>query len=242
MKTSTLIVILFAVIWSSTTSAQSFSQTEEERIKALALEAILEQPEVLRQAIEILQRRDEEAQLAVAQETLTRRRDELERDPNAPVIGNPDGDVTIVEFFDYNCPYCKRAAEAIDPLLESDKGVRLIYHEWPILGEASVFAARAALAARLQGKYAEMHVALMRQRRVTEQSTLQAAADIGLDVERLQIDMSAPEIDRHIELSMSLARDLGFSGMPSFVIGEHLVPGLVPLQRLEELVALVRAE
>lgn len=217
-------------------AAQGFDAAEENRIKALALEAILENPEILQKAIALLQEKQKKEQAEIATRALATKRAQLERDPNAPVLGNPEGDVTVTEFFDYNCPYCKRAVEPVRRLLDDDDGVRLVYREWPILGDASVFAARAALAARAQGKYEEMHWALMNQRRVTVESTLSAATRIGLDIEQLKNDMDAPEIDEHIRTSMSLARDLGFSGTPSFVVGNELVPGLVSFEALASLV------
>ena len=112
----------------------------------------------------------------------------------------------------------------IKKLIGTGGGVRLVYREWPILNEGSVFAAKAALASQVQGKYEEFHWALMDLKRVTRDSTLELAASIGLDIDRLQADMEAPRINKHIEVSMALARELGFSGTPSFVIGEETAP------------------
>ena len=165
---------------------------------------------------------------------MSSRRDVLERDPNAPVLGNVDGDVTIVEFFDYNCPYCKRVKPEIQALMAADPDIRLVYREWPILGEGSVFAARAALAARNQGKYEEFHWAMMGlQGRAEEASILNAAVEIGLDADKLRADMDAPEINEHIQTSMEVAAALGFNGTPSFVIGEALVPGFIKTVQFE---------
>lgn len=113
---------------------------DEARVKELVYEAIRENPQIIMEAVEILQRQDAEAQ-AQAQATVLRdQRQLLEQDPNAPVLGNPDGDVTVIEFFDYNCPYCRRAMPEVLALLEADPNVRLVYREWPILGDGSVFA------------------------------------------------------------------------------------------------------
>ncbi len=219
-------------------TAQDFS---EEQIKELALQAILENPQIVMDAVAILQERDAAKAEAQAQATLGNNRDTLERDPNAPVIGNPDGDVTVVEFFDYNCPYCKRAADEVAKVLDTDKEVRIVYREWPILGEGSVFAARAALAARAQGKYPEMHKALMSMRgRVNERSTLQAAAELGLDIDQLRADMEDPAVQEHIDTTMRLASSLGFSGTPSFVIGEARAPGLIDAERMQQMIDDVR--
>ena len=219
-------------------TAQTFTEDE---VKQLALQAILENPEIVMEAVAILQKREEEAAAAQAQTSLDAGRDLLERDPNAPVLGNPDGDVTVVEFFDYNCPYCRRAGEQVSAMLAQDDSVRVVYREWPILGEGSTYAAKAALAARNQGKYAEFHDALMAATgRIDAQVVLQTAADLGLDVAQLQADMEAPEVQAHIDTSFQLAQSLGFSGTPSFVVGDALAPGLVEADQLLSMIDDVR--
>lgn len=129
----------------------------------------------------------------------------------------------------------------LDALLSEDRKVRLVMREWPILGEGSVFAARAALASRNEGKYADLHNALMGMRgRVEANTDLRVAAEIGLDVEKLKADMRSPEVDEHIATSMRLAEALGFSGTPSFVVGDQLVPGFVEKAQLVTTVAAAR--
>ncbi len=148
----------------------------------------------------------------------------------------------MVEFFDYNCPYCRRVKPEIEALLASDTNVRVVYREWPILGDGSVFAARAALASRNQGKYEKFHWAMMGMKeRAQEASVIQIAEDIGLDVARLRRDMDAPEVQEHIQTSMRLSRSLGFNGTPSFVIGDSLAPGLITADQMIELVEQARA-
>jgi len=224
----------------SSASAGELTASDEKRIKELAIEAILERPEIIEEAIARLRQLQDQRQQQAAVETIMKRRKDFLQDPNAPVLGNPEGDVTVIEFFDYNCPYCKRAAAPVKKLIETDGNVRLVYREWPILGEGSVFAARAALAARNQGKYEEMHVGLMSGRRVDEAYTIKVAEMIGLDVKRLRKDMQAPEVKQHIELSMELAAGLGINGTPSFLIGNQLAPGLVPYEELVTMVAKAR--
>ena len=126
-------------------AAQEFT---EDQIKELALKAIMENPQVIMEAVALLQSQEQAVQAEQRDEMLSTNRDLLERDPNAPILGNPEGDVTIVEFFDYNCPYCKRVKPEVQALMASDPNIRLVYREWPILGDGSVFAARAALASR----------------------------------------------------------------------------------------------
>ena len=186
----------------------------EDRVKELVLEAIRENPEIVLEAVQIIERREQERLAVAAASVLSETRDLLENDPNAPVLGKPEGDVTVVEFFDYNCPYCRRVQPHIEALLDEDPNVRLVYREWPILGDGSVFAARAALAAREQGKYEEFHWALMgMQGRAEEASVIQVAREIGLDIAQLRRDLQAPEIAAHIAASMEMSRQLGFMPM-----------------------------
>jgi protein-disulfide isomerase len=235
--------VYVAAIAAGLASPVGAQDLSEERIKELALEAILENPQIVMDAVAILREREAEAQAATAAETLATQRDLLERDENAPVLGNPDGDVTVIEFFDYNCPYCRRAKPTIEGLIAADPNVRVVFREFPILGEDSVLAARAALAARAQGMYEEFHWALMAlSGRINEAQILKTAQELALDVEQLQADMQSDAVNAHIETSLSLAQSLGITGTPSFVVGETILPGLVDQARLEELVSEQRSD
>lgn len=239
MKTATRFMLVAAAV-ALPVVAQA-DALDEARVKELVYEAIRENPDIVMEALAALQDRQAATDATNASDFLAAERNVIERDPNAPVLGNPEGDVTVVEFFDYNCPYCRRAAPEVDALIAKDRNIRLVYREWPILGEGSVFAARAALASRKQGKYAEFHAAMMGlQGRAEEESVLRVAAEIGLDIDRLRQDMTAPTIEEHIATSMRLTRGLGFQGTPSFVIGDGLVPGFVERSQLEEFVAQAR--
>lgn len=223
--------------------AASAQDLEEAQIKELVFEAIRENPEIILEAMDLLQAREAEAQASAVQAVLSQERDILENDPNAFVMGNPKGDVTIVEFMDYNCPYCRQAQPQVARLLEENSDVRLVLREWPILSDGSVFAARAALAAREQDRYAEMHEALMGlQQPADETSVMAVAEELGLDLEQLRSAMEDPAIDEHLETSARLVEALGFQGTPSFVVGEFLVPGFIPYEELAERVADVRGE
>jgi len=230
MKLVCKLVAVTALIVPIAAQAESLG---EDRVKELVLEAIRENPEIVLEAVQIIEQREQRRQAEAAATVLSDNRDLLENDPNAPVLGNPEGDVTVVEFFDYNCPYCRRVKPHIEVLLEEDPNVRLVYREWPILGDGSVFAARAALASREQGKYEEFHWALMGMAgRAEEASVLQVAEQVGLDIAQLRRDMEAPEIDAHIAASIKLSRALGFNGTPSFVIGDALVPGVIEADQM----------
>ncbi len=212
------------------------------RVKELVYQAIRENPEIVMEAVAILQARQARQQAADTANVLSSQRQLLERDPNAPVLGNPDGDVTVVEFFDYNCPYCKRAAPEVEALVAADPNVRLVYREWPILGEGSVYATRASLAARNQGKYKEFHDAMMALKgRANEQSVLRVARQIGLDIDKLKADMQSDAVAEHITTSMRLTEAMGVTGTPAFVIGDAVVPGYVDVGQLKELVGKARA-
>jgi protein-disulfide isomerase len=231
-------VILVAVAFLSFAQIATAQQITDEQVKQLALEAILENPQIIMQAVAILEQRERERAASGANTV----RLQLEQDPNSPNLGNPDGDVTVIEFFDYNCPYCRKAGQTVQELLASDANVRVIYREWPILGEDSVFASRAALAARAQGKYEEFHWALMNgEGRASEASILKLARHLDLDVEKLQADMTSPAVEAHIAQSSALARTLGFTGTPAFIVGDRTAPGMLSTDEITAMVAEARA-
>ncbi|MGH6920293.1 MAG: DsbA family protein, partial [Geminicoccaceae bacterium] len=190
-----------------------------------------------------LQERQRAEEMSETQDALRAREDQLLRDPDSPVGGNPNGDVSLVEFFDYNCPYCRRVAPTVTELEEADPDLRVVYKEFPILGPGSEFAARAALAARKQGKYVPFHNALMRATdQVTEQTVIEIAREVGLDTERLEQDMRDPAIEDAIARNLQLANALGITGTPSFVIGDRMVPGAADFRTLQGLIAEVRQQ
>jgi protein-disulfide isomerase len=206
----------------------------EQRVR----EYLLKNPEVIMEAVQILQERQRAAEAENFKRTITERSDEILNDPAAPVGGNPEGDVTLVEFFDYNCPYCRRVAPTVVELEEADPDLRLVYKEFPILGPGSQFAARAALASRKQGKYVPFHNALMQaSEQVTEEIVMEIARTVGLDPEQLKADMQDPAIQEAIARNLQLADALGITGTPTFVIGDRMVPGAVELRTLQGLVA-----
>jgi len=221
---------------------QSLAQgVTEDRVRELVRETLLNDPQILMDAIAVLEQRAAVAEQQSVATVLQEQRDLIERDPNAPVLANPEGDVTVVEFFDYNCPFCRRAMPVVEELIATDADVRVVYREWPILGEGSVFAARAALASREQGLYEEFHWAMMGMNgRAEEQTVLAIAADLGIDIDQLWTDMEAPAVDEHIETSIRLAEMLGITGTPTFIIGQELIPGIVPLEVMEDVIETLR--
>lgn len=185
---------------------------------------LLAHPEVIREALALQQQREAAADAAAKKQALAANRDELVADPASPVLGNPEGDVTIVEFFDYRCGYCKRVESAVEALLKTDNKVKLVLKEFPILGKDSWVAAKAALAAHKQGRYAEFHSALLKAETVDEAAVEALASSIGLDMEKFRSDRDNAE-SGVIEKNHRLAAALGISGTPAFVIGDRLLPG-----------------
>ncbi|MEJ6846841.1 DsbA family protein [Sinorhizobium fredii] len=202
---------------------------------------LLANPEVLIESVNGLEARRQAAENSELTAVISQRHDEIFNDPGSPVGANPKGDAILVEFFDYNCPYCRQATPVLDTLEQEDKGLRLVFKEYPILGPGSVFAARAALASQKQGKYLAFHKAMMAyQGRITETSSLEVAANVGLDVEQLKQDMKDPAIDEIIKRNIALAQALRISGTPSFVVGKEIVRGLTDASSLKRLIASAR--
>jgi protein-disulfide isomerase len=220
---------------------KTFTPEQEKAIRDIVREYLVNNPEVLIEAIESLQEKQQAAEKDMRQKALAQNRAELERDPASPVAGNPKGDVTVVEFFDYRCPYCKSVSERLFNVVKADGKVRYVFKEFPILGPESVFAAKAALAAAKQGKYVEFHKALMAARGGLDQNAVMATAkSVGLDVDRLREDMDGSDIARSLERNLQLARSLKIDGTPAFVIGDRLIPGAVSTEALKSTIEEIR--
>ena len=207
------------------------------------LEQMIEQyirthPEVIEQSLQSLENKRAAEEQERQKAALATHQQELLNDPASPVSGNPAGDVTVVEFFDYRCGYCKRAASALTQLQQSDARVRVVYKDFPILGETSELAAKAALASNLQGKHRAFHEALLATKDdLTKEQLFRIAAEAGVDVNRLDQDMTRPEWQPILDRNRALAKTLGISGTPAFIVGNDLVPGALDLKTLQELVA-----
>jgi len=227
-----------AVVSPRTIAAAEITPEQRQAIEGIIHDYLMQNPDVLIEALRAAEdkaSRDADAKAALV---LKDRRGEVFDDPATPVGGNPQGNVTIVEFFDYRCPYCKQVQPSIQALLDQDRNLRFIYKEMPVLGAPSVTAAHAALAARLQNKYETFHAAMMATKgQITDDVVYQVAGSVGLDVDRLKHDMAAPEIDRAVKANLALASALDIRGTPGFIIGEHIVPGAIDLDTLKNLIA-----
>ncbi len=204
---------------------------------------LMENPKVIREVIQELGRVETAEEERQKSEALSKFRGELENDGYSFVAGNPDGDVTIVEFFDYRCGYCKQSFPDLMKTVETDGNIRLVLKEFPILGEDSVLASRAAMAAQMQNKYMEFHTTLMASRgSISIERLTEIAQTIGMDVEQFKTDIESAEITDRIGNTYRLANALNITGTPAFVIGGKLAGGAIPGSQMIALVEQARAK
>jgi protein-disulfide isomerase len=223
-------------------SAQTFSDDQRLQVESIVKDYLLKHPEVLQEAMSALDKKQQEADAAKASASIKDNNATLFNSPHQVVLGNPQGNVQIVEFFDYNCGYCKRALPDMLTLLKSDSNIRFVLKEFPVLGEGSVEAAHVAVAARMQDpagkKYIDFHQKLLSGRGPADKArALAVAKEVGFDMPRLEKDMNSDEVKTTIDEDMKLADTLGVNGTPSYVIGNELVVGAVGLDALKEKIA-----
>jgi protein-disulfide isomerase len=222
----------------------SFDNRQREAIEQIFKDYLLKNPELLRDAMVELERREQEAQKATQQSALKESRDRLVNSSRDMVAGNAAGDITLVEFFDYNCGYCKRALGDMRALMQSDPKLRVVLKDFPVLGPDSVEASRVALAVKHQlkpEKLFDYHVKLMESRgRVNGERAMAVAKEMGLDMARLQKDVDGPEVKAAIQENVVLGDKLGLTGTPAFVVGDEVISGAVGLEPMRKTVAGVR--
>lgn len=236
---STLLALIAFLSTAPSQAADSFNEPQRTEIESLIHKYIMDNPRVILDSIQQMQVREEGEKKQAAQKNLVVYRDQLLNDPNAPAIGNLKADVTIVEFFDYRCGYCKRVSPIVAKAMQDDGNVRLVYKEFPILGPDSVIASKASLAVwkLTPDKYEAYHTTLMASRGgITESTVLAAASDLGLDADAIAKEMKSPEIEADLNNNYQLAQALGISGTPAFIIGSQLIPGAVDLDTLKSLI------
>jgi protein-disulfide isomerase/sulfite exporter TauE/SafE len=228
-------------------AAPAFSPEQRGQIEQMAKDYLLAHPEVIQDALAALQDR-KEADEAKAAETAVKEHDaEIFGSPHQVVLGNPQGKVTLVEFFDYNCGYCKRALPDMLSLMKDDGELRVVLKEFPVLGDGSVEAARVAVAVRMQDptgqKYLEFHQKLLGERgEANGERALAVARDVGLDVDRLKQDMASPEVKATIDENMKLGETIGITGTPTYVVGSEVVTGAVGLDELAKKLTAARGK
>lgn len=239
-KLAVAALIVFAAVFTgpATAMAQSFSPAQKQEIDRVIHDYLQQHPEAVMDALKAAQLQADDAKAAAAKKTIAARRDELLHDPDSVVAGNPNGDVTLVEFFDYRCPYCKAIEPSLEALIKEDGNLRVVYKEFPILGPTSVVASRAAIAARRQGKYAEFHDRMMALKgNIDENAVMKVAETSGLDLTKLKRDMTAASVGQTIQRNYALADALGIDATPALVIGDQLTMGAVDIDGLRQLIA-----
>lgn len=224
----------------------AMSEAERDAFRGEVRAYLMENPEVLMEAIEVLQDREAAAKAAGDAALIEQNRAAIFDDGRSWVGGNPDGDVTLVEFMDYRCSYCRRAFAEVTRLLESDGNIRFVLKEFPILGEESLLASRFAIAARNvagDDAYKAVHDAMIAHRApITEAALERIAADAGLDADPILSAMDAPEVAEEIRANHDLARALQINGTPGFVLGDQVLRGFLPEAQMRDRIAQLRAQ
>ena len=232
------LAILTMFLSGCSTTAKSGPAHSQEPADAAIERYIRAHPEVIEQSLQGLLAKREAELRDHHKAALATKQQELLHDPASPISGNLKGDITLVEFYDYRCGFCKKAASAVTELQKEDRRVRVVYKDLPILGEPSELAAKAALASQAQGKHQVFHEALLASHaEMTKESIMKIAVKVGLDTKRLEADMANPMWQTAIDKNRALARELGISGTPGFIVGNELVPGWLDLKGLKELIA-----
>jgi protein-disulfide isomerase len=223
--------------------AQSFTDTQRSDIETIIKNYLVSHPEVLEEAMNELTKRQAAAETQKHEESIAKNADAIFNSPRGVVLGNKDGDVTFVEFFDYNCGYCKRAMADMLDLMKNDPKLKVVLKEFPVLSEGSIEAAKVAVAARMQDpkKYLDFHQKLLGGRGPADKARAMAAAkDAGYDTAKLEKDLANPEVKATIEENFKLAEEMGLNGTPSYVIGKQIVVGAVGLDGLKEKIGIAR--
>jgi protein-disulfide isomerase len=233
--------LCLALLPAAGSADESFTPAQEEAIQDLVRSYILEHPEIILEAVQKLEAKQADAANATRATAIEEQWSALTEAPASPVLGNPEGNVTVVEFFDYNCGYCRHMTKDIFELVEQDGDIRYVMKELPIFGQGSRFAAKAALAAARQGLYGKYHYAMMTaDQKIDEASAMAIAAEVGLDVAQLKTDMLDPALDAELDQNFALANALKVEGTPAMLIGKQFVPGARSLEDLAQLVETTR--
>jgi protein-disulfide isomerase len=236
-----LLACLLMLAGARPAAADPLTPEQKDAVQQLIRDTLANHPEIVIEALKAAQQKSDAEAADNVRRAIVDQRARLVSDPASPVGGNASGDVTIVEFFDYRCPYCKEVEPSLEALLKEDRKLRIVYKEFPILGAASVYAARVALASRGQGKYDAFHRAMMAVKGTIDSEVVRrTAAGVGIDMAKLESAVKAAEIDGIIKGNYALAESLEITGTPAFIIGDTMVPGVADIDTLRKLVAEVR--
>lgn len=204
----------------------AFSPDQKSAIEKIIKDYLVANPEVLQEAMQVYEAKMEKLAAEKTKAALAENAKDIYRRANAPIGGNKDGDITVTEFFDYNCGYCKKSFPDLAKLIADDSKVRVVLKEFPILSKGSEEASRVALAARMQGKYWEVHSGLLESKgQANEASALKIAEKAGLDMDKLKVDMNGPEVKAELATVKELAIKMGINGTPHFLVGDRSIPG-----------------
>ncbi|MEN2494144.1 MAG: hypothetical protein TECD_00035 [Hyphomicrobiaceae bacterium hypho_1] len=217
-----------------------FSERQKAEIGTVVRSYLLENPTIIQEAAEKLALRRQENLEKNRIVTMNKNKNEILKSPLDFTLGDKDADVLIVEYFDYNCGWCKRALNEVTKLAETDSKVRIIMKELPIFGKHSEFAARAAMASKAQGKYWDYHLALMKEDQVRQDNVLKIAKNIGIDIKKLKAEMENPKYAAAIKRTQRLATELGIEGTPGFIIDNRINPGFLTANQLMSIVSEIR--
>jgi protein-disulfide isomerase len=237
------LMLWILLLWGagSTVSAAEFSDSQRKEMEAIVRDYLLANPDLLREMSQLLEQKEKLAEDQQRKSALVSNADQIFRDGTDFVAGNPNGKVTMVEFFDYNCGWCKRGFPEVMALIEQDKDLKFVMKEFPIFGGDSDYAAQAAIAANKQGKYWTLHVAMMsHEGKITKEIVDELAVAQGLDMAQLKKDMESPETAGILERNRNLAQSLAINGTPAFIIDDKLVPGYLPKAELASAINDVR--
>ena len=204
----------------------AFTPAQRKELETIIKDVLLNNPEIMLEVQNALESKMDKIQAERMAVAIKENATELYRPAGSPIVGNVKGDVPVIEFFDYNCGYCKKALSEVTQLMDKDKKVRIIMKEFPILSKGSEEASRVALAAKMQGKYWEFHRAMLEsQGQANEAASLRIAEKLGLDMARLKKDMASPEVKKEIDDTRQLATKMGIQGTPHFIVGDRIIAG-----------------
>lgn len=223
-------------------AAEALSPEQRSEVEAIIEEYLLAHPELLVKVMQKLEAQRQEKEESEQRQRIAQNQTEIFQS-KYDHVENPDGRIPLVEFFDYQCGYCKRVYPDLMRVRQQEGDVRMIFKEFPILGPASTYAARAAIAAKRQNKYMAFHDALMSHRGGLDQNVVMSLAEtVGLDIERLKQDMERPEVTAEIEANHTLAARLGVRGTPSMFIGDNFVPGAIVYRQMQAMLEQLRED
>ena len=243
LRTTAMLVLALVVSFVTPARAETqFNDAQKTEIQSILKDYLVTNPAVLEEALNALQAKLQNDERSRQTAAIGDNRAKLESTSVIPAAGNPQGNVTLVEFFDYRCGYCRSTTPVVERFLKEDTNVRLVYREFPILGPVSVTASKAALASAAQNKYAEFHAALMAGSRPlsSDADVFAVATSVGLNIDQLKKDMESQAVKDEIAANFQLAESMGIRGTPAFVVGNQMYPGALDVDGLKNAVAQAR--